>query len=69
MSDDGAANGEERPRIDLSPALGEAGHEVEELGYEGIPDTGPLVGEPDPADCAGGIDDALDSAANGGPTV
>lgn len=32
-----------RRLIDVRPAIGEAGHEVEELGYEGIPDTGPLV--------------------------
>jgi hypothetical protein len=32
----------QRPRIDLSPALGEAGHEVEDLGYEGLPDTGAI---------------------------
>ncbi len=68
MNDDGAAKREERPGIDLSRALGEAGHEVEELGYEGIPDTGHLVGEPDPADRARVADDVLDLAANGGPT-
>jgi hypothetical protein len=39
----GEANHEGRPTIDFSPALGEAGHEVEELGYEGIPDSGPLL--------------------------
>ncbi|HEX2783418.1 MAG TPA: hypothetical protein VHN36_07510 [Ilumatobacteraceae bacterium] len=34
---------EQRPKIDLSAALGEAGHEVQELGYEGVPDTGPTL--------------------------
>ena len=32
-----------RPIIDLTPALGEAGHEQELLGYTGVADTGPLV--------------------------
>jgi hypothetical protein len=46
MDDEPEAEPDETPRIDLSAALGEAGHEVEELGYEGIPDDGPLVGPP-----------------------
>lgn len=29
--------------IDLRPALGLAGHEVEELGFEGIPDNGEVI--------------------------
>jgi hypothetical protein len=29
--------------IDLSSALGEAGHESEELGYADTPDTGPVL--------------------------
>ena len=36
-------NGDEhpdRPRIDLTAAIGEGGSEVEQLGYEGVPDTG-----------------------------
>ena len=33
----------EMPKIDVSKALHEAGHEVEELGFEGIPDTGPVI--------------------------
>ncbi len=37
--DEGAAK---HPKIDVSKALGEAGHEVEALGFEGVPDTGPL---------------------------
>jgi hypothetical protein len=35
---------DEKPGIDLSKSVGEAGHEVEELGYSDVPDTGPLVG-------------------------
>jgi hypothetical protein len=38
---------QERPHIDLTPALGEAGHEVEELGYEGVADTGPVLAQDD----------------------
>ena len=50
------------PRIDVSAALGEAGHEVEELGFEGIADTGPVLreagdGDRHPED----VDDALDA--------
>ena len=42
--------GERRPAIDVSPALHEAGHEVEALGFEDVPDTGPLVGTQAEAD-------------------
>jgi hypothetical protein len=33
----------EHPKIDVSAALGEAGHEVEQLGFEGVPDSGPVI--------------------------
>lgn len=46
MGDEPPVTEHEPPRIDVSAALGEAGHEVEELDYEGIPDDGPLVGPP-----------------------
>jgi hypothetical protein len=46
MGDEPDERPEEAPRIDLSAALGEAGHEVMELGYQDIPDDGPLVGPP-----------------------
>jgi hypothetical protein len=36
---------DEHPGIDLSQSLGEAGHEVEDLGYEGVADTGKVVHE------------------------
>ncbi len=32
-----------RPKIDVSDALGEGGHEVEELGYEGVADSGTVT--------------------------
>ncbi len=31
------------PKIDVSKALHEAGHEVEDLGFTGLPDTGPVI--------------------------
>jgi hypothetical protein len=66
MTDDTAPRRAKPPGIDVSPALGEAGHEVEELGYEGIPDTGPALGDPDAADLD--PDDALDIALTKFPT-
>ncbi len=50
-------------RIDVSEALGEGGHEVEELGYQNVPDTGPVLersGEVQPRD----EDAERDRAAN-----
>ncbi|MGZ4675693.1 MAG: hypothetical protein ACXVJ7_03585 [Acidimicrobiia bacterium] len=52
---------EERPRIDLSPAIGEGGSEVEQLGFEGVPDTGPVLGTPDDADRAEEVDRIITS--------
>jgi hypothetical protein len=43
--DDPAQRGDDRPEIDVSDALGAGGHEVEQLGYEGVPDTGPVLRE------------------------
>jgi hypothetical protein len=60
MSDRDGDEQDERPHIDLSPALGEAGHEVEVLGYEGIEDTGPVLGTDEEQHDA---DAALDIAA------
>jgi len=34
---------DERPTVDVTDALGEAGHEQEILGYVGVADSGPLV--------------------------
>lgn len=47
MPEDPVERSDDRPKIDISGAIGEGGHEVEQLGYEGVPDTGPLVKEPD----------------------
>jgi hypothetical protein len=40
-ADDG--HDDDHPRIDVSGAVGEAGHELEELGATDTPDTGPVV--------------------------
>lgn len=63
MSDDASAEDhghheQERPLIDVSPALHLAGHEAEVLGLEGVADTGPLVHEGSPE----GDDDPHDAA-------
>ena len=34
---------DDHPRIDVSGAVGEAGHELEELGAADVPDAGPVV--------------------------
>jgi len=60
MGDRDGDEHEERPHIDLSPALGEAGHEVSELGYEDVADTGPVLGKDEEQHDA---DAALDIAA------
>jgi len=40
---------DDKPKIDLNAALGEAGHEVKDLGYEGVADTGKVVEHGDDA--------------------
>lgn len=47
MPEDPVVRGDDRPKIDVSGAIGEGGHEVEQLGYEGLPDAGPVLKEPD----------------------
>jgi hypothetical protein len=49
------------PIVDVSAALGEAGHEVEDLGFADIPDNGPVTVEPGAPQ--GDVDDAADIAA------
>ena len=41
--DQPAAARKARPIVDVSAALHDAGHEVHDLGFEGIPDDGPVV--------------------------
>jgi hypothetical protein len=43
MPEDPAQGDDDRVKIDISEALGEGGHEVEQLGYENVPDTGPVL--------------------------
>jgi hypothetical protein len=42
-TDDTASTDDEKPKIDLRASLGESGHEVEDLGYEDVADTGKVL--------------------------
>ena len=62
-----------RPVVDVSPALGEAGHESELLGYDGVPDSGPVLhragsDEDLPEDAERRILDAMATRGVGGVT-
>jgi hypothetical protein len=62
-----------RPVIDVSPALGEAGHECELLGYDGVPDSGAVLhragsDEDMPEDAERRILDAMATRGVGGVT-
>lgn len=35
------------PKLDMTEALHMAGHEIEDLGLEGVPDTGPVIEDDD----------------------
>ena len=39
--------GDDKPKIDLHEALGEAGHESKDLGYEGVEDSAKVIEHPD----------------------
>ncbi len=71
MEDAGGAR-RDRPLIDVSPALGEAGHETELLGYEGIADTAPVLRDAgaaeDPRDVEEQILDSMATRGVGGVT-
>jgi hypothetical protein len=60
--DEGEEQGEPhaRPKIDFTAAIGEAGHEVEELGFEGVPDTGPVIEDHTAPDEEVALEHALD---------
>jgi hypothetical protein len=47
MPEDPIERDDDRPKIDVSSAVGEAGHEVEQLGYTGVADSGPVLEKPD----------------------
>jgi hypothetical protein len=54
----------EQPKIDVSKAIGEGGHEVHDLGYEGVTDTGPVTHpEESERDLAAELDAATGEAA------
>jgi hypothetical protein len=54
------------PNITFASALGEAGHEVAELGFEGVPDDGPLLEQAESGDASEDeMIDALDRAVGG----
>jgi hypothetical protein len=60
--------GETAPKINFASALGEAGHEVAELGFEGVPDDGPLLEHVEDRDAPDDeVVDALDKAVGGLP--
>jgi hypothetical protein len=48
------------PKIDFTAALGEAGHEVEQLGFEGVPDIGPVIEDHTAPDEEVALEHALD---------
>jgi hypothetical protein len=48
------------PKIDFAAALGEAGHEVEQLGFEGVPDSGPVIEDHTASDEDVALEHALD---------
>jgi hypothetical protein len=75
VEDAGASGGgarRDRPLIDVGPALGEAGHETELLGYEGIADTAPVLRDAgaaeDPRDVEEQILDSMATRGVGGVT-
>jgi hypothetical protein len=53
--------GNEKPVVDLSAALGEAGHEVEDLGYEGVPDKGDVLKDAGEQESELDVEGALDA--------
>jgi hypothetical protein len=54
--------------VDVSGALGAAGHEVEEQGYEGVPDDGALLQEAGAAETHRDVVDTLDAIAEECPS-
>ncbi len=58
----------EKPVVDVSAALGEAGHEVAELGFESLPDDGPVLRKAGDTDARPDIDDILDVATTQFPS-
>ena len=54
------------PTINFASALGEAGREVAELGFEDVPDDGPLLEQTETGDASDDeVIDSLDRAVGG----
>ncbi len=64
MPDDRVGRDDDAPKIDLSGAIGEGGHEVEQLGYEGVPDTGSALRDPEESQNDEEIEIKIDRVAN-----
>jgi hypothetical protein len=60
---DGAAAPQQARVVDVSGAIGEAGHEVKDLGYEGLPDDGAVLEEAGAAETHRDVVDTLDAIA------
>jgi hypothetical protein len=56
-----------RPTVNVAGALGEAGHEVEDLGVADVPDSGSLCDEPAAASDQDAVINALDASVQGLP--
>ena len=63
-----ASGSDDKPVIDVTAALGEAGHEVADLGYEGIPDDGAVLKDAGSADPIVDVDTALDVIVEQSPS-
>jgi hypothetical protein len=63
-----ASGSDDKPVIDVTAALGEAGHEVADLGYEGIPDDGAVLQDAGAPELHRDVDDALDVIVEQAPS-
>ena len=58
--------GDHAPKIDFSKSLGSAGHEVEDLGWQDVPDTAPVSRDAEAIEAederAGARDEAVERA-------
>ncbi len=50
--------------VDVSRAIGEAGHEVTDLGFEAVADTGPVTDDATEPDCPSEAEIEADIASN-----
>ena len=68
MPDKDEENSEKKPpTLSFASALGEAGHEVADLGLENVPDSGPLLRDAGAADMSeDGVREDLGALTQGG---